>query len=146
MHLANLQKKPLQFENRNGHKVLKRLRWRIALEHERPLPPIFLQNHAVFRQFKGENPYFELILGSGPPLGSKPCWAPLTKILDRRLVQPVGSCSETQKNDTKPLAKRLSCHDLTSKQIWRPFSLQWNDRKTNPYSFASNITFCSLSP
>ena len=31
------------------------------------LPPRFLQNHAVFRQFLGENPYFEQILGSGPP-------------------------------------------------------------------------------
>ena len=36
-----------------------------------PLPPRFLQNHAVFRQFKGVNLYFEQILGSVPPLGVK---------------------------------------------------------------------------
>ncbi len=28
-----------------------------------PLPPRLFQNHAVFRQFSGENPYFEQILG-----------------------------------------------------------------------------------
>ena len=34
--------------------------------------------------FKGKTPYFEHILGSGPPLGSKLCLPP-TKILDPRL-------------------------------------------------------------
>ncbi len=34
------------------------------------------KNHAVFRQFQGENPYFEQILGSGPPLGSNLHWTP----------------------------------------------------------------------
>ena len=34
------------------------------------LPPrFFSQNHAVFRQFYGKPPYFEQMLGSGPPLG-----------------------------------------------------------------------------
>ncbi len=32
-----------------------------------PLPPRFLQNHAVFREFRWKIPYFEQILGSGPP-------------------------------------------------------------------------------
>ena len=33
-----------------------------------PLPPRFCSNNAVFRQFEGEKPYFEHILGSAPPL------------------------------------------------------------------------------
>ena len=56
-----------------------------------PLAPRFFQNHAVFRQFLGKNPYFEQMLGSAPPstLGSKLCRDPLTKILDpvRRFMQ-----------------------------------------------------------
>ncbi len=51
----------------------------------RPLSPRFIKNRAVFRQFWGKNPYFEQILGSGPPLGSKLRWAPLKKILSPRL-------------------------------------------------------------
>ncbi len=31
------------------------------------LPPRIYQNYAVFRQFKGKNPYFKQILGSGTP-------------------------------------------------------------------------------
>ena len=32
-------------------------------------PQIFFQNQAIFRQNKGKPPYFEQILGSGPPWG-----------------------------------------------------------------------------
>ncbi len=38
-----------------------------------------------FQAILGENLYFEQIVGSGPPLGSKLHWAPLTEILDPRL-------------------------------------------------------------
>ena len=58
-----------------------------ALGAMSPLPPRF-----KVMQFsgncKGKTPYFEQILGSGPPLGSKFYWAPLTKILDPRLCFP----------------------------------------------------------
>ena len=63
-------------------------------------PPRSFQNHAVLRQFKGKTPYFSQILSSeSPPLGSKLCWASLTKILDPRLrpssassvVDPLGA-------------------------------------------------------
>ncbi len=37
-----------------------------------------------------ENPYFDQILGLRAPLGSKLCWAPLTKILDPPLALDSG--------------------------------------------------------
>ncbi len=52
-----------------------------------------------FQSILRGNPYFEQILGSGPPLGSKLCWAPLTKILDPRLPgvpSVVGTGTESQ--------------------------------------------------
>ena len=48
------------------------------------LPPQdFFQNHAVLTQFQGKPPYFEQILGSGPPSGVKTLLGPHIKILDR---------------------------------------------------------------
>ena len=43
------------------------------------------QDFLLIMQFSGENPYFEQILGSGPPLRAKTPLGPLTKILDPRL-------------------------------------------------------------
>ena len=42
----------------------------------RPYPKEFFQNPAVFRQIKGKKPYFEQILGSGPPSGVKTLLGP----------------------------------------------------------------------
>ncbi len=42
-----------------------------------PLAPKISKKIMQFSgNFKGKNPFFEQILGSGPPLGSKLCWAP----------------------------------------------------------------------
>ena len=52
-----------------------------------PCPQDFFKIMQLSSNFKGK-PHFEPILGSGPPLGSKLRWAPLAKILDRRLSCP----------------------------------------------------------
>ncbi len=50
----------------------------------------FLLNYAVFRQFlKGKTPSLRKLWAQGPPLGSKVHWAPLTKILDPRLMSVI---------------------------------------------------------
>ncbi len=49
-----------------------------------PCPQDFKKS-CNFQAILWEKPYFEQILGSGPPLGSKLRWPPLTKILDPRL-------------------------------------------------------------
>ncbi len=51
----------------------------------RPLAPkIYFQNHAVFRQFKGKTPYFEQVLGLGPPWGQNSTGPPWPKSWIRR--------------------------------------------------------------
>ncbi len=52
-----------------------------TLDGRAPLfPRFFPQNHAVFRQLLGENPYFKHIFGSGPAWGQNSTGPPLTKI------------------------------------------------------------------
>ena len=48
-------------------------------------PQDFFQNHAVFRQFFGKTLILSKFWAQAPPLGSKLCWTPLTKILDPAL-------------------------------------------------------------
>ncbi len=51
-----------------------------------PVAPKIFFKSCSFQAILRESPYFEQILGSGPPpLGSKLHWAPLPKILDPRL-------------------------------------------------------------
>ncbi len=54
-----------------------------------PLPPRKCSKSWSFPAILREKTYFEQILGPGPPLGSKLCWAPLTKILDLSLAEPL---------------------------------------------------------
>ena len=51
-------------------------------------PQFFFQNHAVFKKlfFERKNPYFEQILGSGPPWGQNSAGPPMNKILDPPVV------------------------------------------------------------
>ena len=50
-----------------------------------PAPPKFLQTHAVLRRFFRKTPILSTFWAQAP-LGSKLCWAPLTKILDPSLI------------------------------------------------------------
>ncbi len=69
-------------QNKDGHSSGSRG----ALGAWAPLAPKISSKSCSFQAILREKPYFEQSLGSGPPLGSKLHWAPLTKILDPRLV------------------------------------------------------------
>ena len=58
------------------------LRYQTSCGSRGPWGPGFPLAPKISSNFKGKNPILRKILGSGPPLGSKLCWAPLTKILD----------------------------------------------------------------
>ena len=80
-----------------------------------PLAPKISSESCSFRAILRENAYIEQILGSGPPLGQKLRWAPLTKILDPRLHPPqqqiwcqcdTAFCVTKNWDQVKPLLQR----------------------------------------
>ncbi len=75
---------------------------------ERPGPLRCFQNHAVFKAILRGKPYFQQILGSGPP-GIKTLLALLTKILDPPLQAPFMDDPLVW----HPSAHRLSCLDIS---------------------------------
>ena len=86
-----------------------------------PLTPRFFQNHAVFRQFLGENPYFEQILGPGCSLKTA---GPLTKILDPPLVSVAllvlwWVCSSSELHEgIHPLFMTTNLRGISRKRHW----------------------------
>ncbi len=72
------------------HCALNHLRIQGALGAQPPLAPRFFQKSCSFQVILKENPYFEQMLGSGPPPWRQNC-CPLTKILDPPLPFRVGS-------------------------------------------------------
>ena len=71
-----------------------------------PLPPrFFFQNHSVFRQFQGKNPYFEQILGfGGPPWGQNSAGPPWRKSwIGVYTVQQTGTGGRNSRGRFHPL-------------------------------------------
>ena len=111
-----------------------------------PLPPRFLQNHAVFREFLGKTPYFEQILGSGPPpWGQNSAGPPWPKPWIRALGGSRGpevqikSCSYWQ---NKGVCQRtcLVMDGGSSRPKWWRQQGQWNWQRQQDETRVSKVT------
>ena len=76
--------------------------------------PFFFSKSCSFRAnlIERETSYFERILGSGPPLGSKLRWVPLTKFLDLPLLRNIGLLSGSCWGQ-KPCLSSQSSHPMS---------------------------------
>ena len=90
---------------------------------------------------------FGQILGSGPPLGSKPHWAPLTKILDPRLIASSGRKLKQFHNRLKVSTYLPSCPmwERTKKGISESMSRDFQKRQQHVWeSMRSTCIMYSL--